>query len=338
MQSVTLKNRATVPFASWAESFNNSSGVHRILVAVSGYESRSRCWVECAARHGIMVARSFEACSVYGMAEHADVLARPENNNFYIRSRFKIEPLAADDPGAFHARVIKSIQALIRGAQSAPCEIHVDYSSMPRSWYCSLPRVLESALRTNDTGFLWYSPGFYPENEYPTVGVDDFRVFSGQASLVPKFRTHLMGLGFDRVRSQAIWSVIDPENLVAFYADPASVPRYVDRVRKDNEDVLRAARHELALPLSDIALSIDRLASVAREFRGLGDVILVPDGPKPLVLAASLIPELIGRVGIVCFHVARRGTKAIEPVDVVPNGEPCALRFAGSEPTDGEPL
>jgi hypothetical protein len=330
MQMLKLPNRATATFTHWLEQHLAAPEATRAFVAVSGYESRSRHWVECALQNEIKIADSFADYTVFGMTEHADVLARPDNDAFYGSNHLDITPVAADEPNDFRLRIEAMVRTLVHDSNATPCEIHLDYSSMPRSWYCAVPRVLESILRPKDRAYLWYSPGTYPKSEYPTVGTDDFRVFSGRASLAPKFRTHLMGLGFDRIRSEAIWSVVDPENLIAFYANPGSSPEYVWRVIEDNKEILRAAEHELALPLSDMALAIDRLLSTVLEFRRLGDVILVPDGPKPLILAASLIPELVGRIGVVCFHVARRKTKAIQPVDVAAHGQPVGLQFSGT--------
>jgi hypothetical protein len=60
---------------------------------------------------------------------------------------------------------------------------------------------------------------------------------------------------------------------------------------------------------------------MTREFSALGDVILVPDGPKPLVLAASLVPEFLCKPGIVSFHVRRRKTEHLSTVDVSAAGD-----------------
>ena len=326
-----LTDRATVTFDRHANQLRDANAVRRCLVAVSGYESRSRHWVCSALQQRVAIQDAFEVRHVFGMTEHRDVLSRPENDKFYSEQGLVPHLIDSDESAAFLSILADIVSSCVDSCET-PCEIHVDYSSMPRSWYCSIPLLLDSKLRPGDSGFLWYSPGEYPDSEYPTVGVNDFRVMSGRASLNPHFRTHLMGLGFDRIRSQAIWGVIDPENLITFYADPASRPDYVQTVRERNEDVLRAASHELPLPLFDISKSLETLISTVREFRSLGDVIIVPDGPKPFILASSMLPDLVGCEGVVCFHVARRKTRAIEPVDVVPHGDPFALRL--SSPSD----
>ena len=47
----------------------------------------------------------------------------------------------------------------------------------------------------------------------------------------------------------------------------------------------------------------------------VGDIVLVPDGPKPLIMAMSLIPEIVGIPGISCLHVSRN-KKFFKPIDV----------------------
>ena len=139
----------------------------------------------------------------------------------------------------------------------------------------------------------------------------------------------IFGLGFDRIRSQAIWSVLDPQNLICFYTDPGVIDGYVDRVKEENKDILRAANHHFTVPYFDFEYTLSKINSVVREFREIGDVILVPDGPKPLVLATSIIPYLNTQPGIVCFHVNRRKGLEFKQVDVKPVGQPYGFYFNG---------
>ena len=51
--------------------------------------------------------------------------------------------------------------------------IHIDYSSMPRSWYCRLPFDLWQEFQQKNI-YFWYSVGVYPGDyiAYPSAGVD----------------------------------------------------------------------------------------------------------------------------------------------------------------------
>lgn len=57
--------------------------------------------------------------------------------------------------------------------------VHIDYSSMPRSWYCKLPILLEKIIRKTDKIYFWYTEGDYPASheEYPSSGIDAFSFF-----------------------------------------------------------------------------------------------------------------------------------------------------------------
>ncbi|MGV8080006.1 MAG: hypothetical protein AB2L22_08115 [Syntrophales bacterium] len=252
---------------------------------------------------------------ILGFDDYRQTLKRPDNDKFFMEKGLSVR--IPQDEGKNPLEVVKEfVAARISDSGETPVEVHVDYSSMPRSWYCNLPFLLSTEVRAQDKLFFWYTPGQYPKTEYPTAGVDDFKVFSGRPSLNPEKRYHFLGLGFDKIRSHAICSVLDPANLVCFYASPGTRSDYVERVKNDNKDILSNSDHSFTVDMSDFAYAYSRIAGVVREFHQLGDVILVPDGPKPLILASSLVPMVLGQQGIVCFHVSRRRNPQSEPVNV----------------------
>jgi hypothetical protein len=205
--------------------------------------------------------------------------------------------------------------------------IHVDYSSMPRAIYCDLVFVIEQLLRNQDSATLWYTPGRYPECEYPTAGASDFKVFSGRSSTFSGSRTHIFGLGFDRIRSHGIWSVIDPQCLVSFYADPAADESYVEKVKAENSEIISSSDFLFSAPLNDFLMSFSRITSTVVQFCKYGDVVMVPDGPKPFILACSIIPAYLDRVGVVCFHVAYKNNGKNSLIDVQPAGTSVGFSF-----------
>ncbi|MCB2181326.1 MAG: hypothetical protein KQH63_04835 [Desulfobulbaceae bacterium] len=305
-----------------------SSNTIRLMIGVSGYESRSSDWMKKTLQ--ILTPGSRNTYCIIGFNDYRQALNRPHNDKFYNEKKLSV--VVPEDKGAEVLDVVKEVVIdCIGNSGDTPVEVHVDYSSMPRSWYCNLPFVLSEVVRACDKLFFWYTPGSYPETEYPTAGVEDFSVFSGRPSLNPEVRTHCLGLGFDRIRSHAIWSVLDPANLVCFFASPGTRPDYVERVERDNEDILSGANHVFSIDMRDFAYAYSRIAGVVREFHRLGDVILVPDGPKPLILASSLVPVVFGHPGIVCFHVSRRQNQQSEPVNVNPFGPAYGFSFCVPE-------
>lgn len=305
-----------------------SNETSRLMIGVSGYEARSSDWIKKTLSK--LPPSETNAYLILGFDEYQQDLSRPDNDKFYQEKGLRI--VIPKNEGKMPLDIVKEITSNhVSKNGKLPIEVHVDYSSMPRSWYCNLPFVLADIIRPIDRLFFWYTPGEYPETEYPTAGVDDFRVFSGRPSLNPKRRTHFLGLGFDRIRAHAIWSVLDPTNIVCFYVSPGSRPGYVERVERDNKDIISAADHVFTVDMRDFAYTYSRIAGAIREFHQLGDVIIVPDGPKPLILASSLIPGMSENAGIVCFHVSRRRNQQSKPINVDPIGSAFAFSFSISE-------
>lgn len=313
--------------SDWLKAATDAPARRRLFIVTSGYEARNTWWIERTLDNPAPPGK-YE-CIVVGFKDFPAALSRPRNDEFYRKKGLDLSAESSEQQKSFLERINLKVETLLAGSVDEPVEVHVDYSCMPRLWYCRLPLLLEKVLRRQDNVYFWYTPGLYPEAEYPTAGVEDFHVFSGRPSLGAAYRTHIFGLGFDSTRSQAIWSIIDPQNLVCFYADPASKPEYVDRVKNDNRIVLSAANFTFTVPIHDFVLAYSKITAVALEFRDIGDVILVPDGSKPLILAASLVPLRLGIKGITCFHVTRRKELDFEPVDVEPLSDPVGFHFCG---------
>lgn len=143
---------------------------------------------------------------------------------------------------------------------------------------------------------------------------------SGKASLLPEKRTHIFGLGYDSVRTQGIISILDPEYIIVCEAhDPVRDDIYKNVVDA-NKTLIDQAAMSVSLDLSDFSFIISKLRELTNELIPNSDVIFVPDGPKPLILAMSLIPELLKATGITCLHAIRDYSK-FEPVNVTASGK-----------------
>lgn len=324
LQLVDLRS---VRYSEWV-SQKTSPSTRRLCFATSGYERRAKSWVERTIRH--FPRREGFTFYVAAFQDFPNALSRATNDRFYRSAGIPMHDCGSSREIAFLRCVEEELTNLFEKANGDAVQIHFDYSCMPRRWYCALPSVVSGRLRPQDQAFFWYTPGKYDETNYPTAGTSDFAVFSGRPSLGSSSRTHLFGLGFDRIRSQAIWSVLDPHNLICFYADPAAQPSYVERVERDNREALNAAAYTFTIPLDDFAVAFSKLVSVVNQFRTAGDVVIVPDGPKPLVLASSLVPLVREEpTGVVCFHVAKRQSENFTPVDVPELSEPVGFSIAG---------
>jgi len=221
-----------------------------------------------------------------------------------------------------HNLVLKSL--LDKLDKTVKNRIFIDYTSMPRSWYCNFPRSLADIGEIIHSATFWYAKGEYKDNHdiYPNTCVqDDIEVFSGKASLrAVNERTHLFGLGFDYVRTQAILSVIDTTNYGVCIAYPSNQTEILNRVKEKNDELISAASICIELPIEDFCFMLSKLSDISNNLVSKGDVILVPDGPKPLIMACSMVPDILEKNGIVCLHV-KRHNHFYEKIDLTASGE-----------------
>jgi len=224
-----------------------------------------------------------------------------------------------------YAAVIAQIRSAILSMQEKKqaIKVIVDYSSMPRSWYSRLPNTLEEILRPDDIVYFWYSEGNYKTgySEYPTAGTDKtFEYFSGKATLLPKKRTHIFALSYDISRTQGIIEKCEPEYIIVCEAhDPTRLDIH-QNIIDANQNIMAQAAMVVSLDVSDFSFMVSKLRELANELIKSSDVIFIPDGPKPLILAMSLIPYLLKQPGITCIH-AKRDLSKFEPVEVEASGK-----------------
>ncbi len=200
--------------------------------------------------------------------------------------------------------------------------IHFDYSSMPRSWYCKMPLELLKLIRDDDKIYFWYTEGEYPDEyeKYHSSGIDNFSYFSGKPSINTNTnRYHVLGLGYDYIRSQAISTVIDPSFLVACFAYPLSRKEIKENIYNTNKQLLSQAALTIALHIDDFSFMVAKLCEIINELHIKGDIILIPDGPKPLIMAISLASLIIKKEGISCMHMSRH-SELYSRIDVTSTG------------------
>ena len=193
---------------------------------------------------------------------------------------------------------------------------------MPRSWYCKLPKLLEGIVRETDKIYFWYAEGQYPTSHeaYPSAGIESFSFFSGKPSLqIETNRIHVVALGYDAIRTQAILSITDPSYLVACYAYSPKREGFQENIKQVNDQILSRAAISLSLNIEDFEFMVSKLCDITNELLPVGDVVLIPDGPKPLIFALSLVPDLVRKQGVTCLHISRNNDN-YEPMDVVATG------------------
>lgn len=206
-------------------------------------------------------------------------------------------------------KCIREIELFIKKRENEDSElsIHVDYSFMPRSWYCSLPPHMFKAY-SNSKKYFWYTAGEYPHFKlnYPSAGIDDISVFAGTAlPAIDEKRFHVMGLGFDSIRTETVKSIVEPDSLIACYAYNPENPKIEKQVCELNKATIENALISVALPINNFSGMIQKISDIIYDqLQSNSQVIIIPDGPKPLILAMSLIPFVVAQPGITCLHIS----------------------------------
>ena len=199
-------------------------------------------------------------------------------------------------------------------------KIHFDYSSMPRSWYCSFPLMIRDSLNTEMQVFFWYVSGDYPNqySNYPSAGIESISVFAGLAlPAVDIKRVHIVGLGYDNIRTETVISIIEPESLIACYAYNPQNSETKDSAYKANKRVVDRSLLSVALPIDNFCGTVDMLCELTYNSMQDGQVVIVPDGPKPLIMAMSMVPSIINKNGVTCLHISRNSNH-FNKIDVKP--------------------
>lgn len=278
--------------------FNESS----VFICAFGYETRSIALYEKiknVVNSENILALIFSDYKRYAyISSGIDRLLHEDNIKYESASYEKAETVWNN--------IIDFIQAKIVETQFC-VDVHIDYSSMPRKWYYCLPFRLTEIFGKKIKIHFWYMSGIYPGDyeAYPSAGIESFSVIGKPSLRIGTKRTHIVGLSYDAVRTSAMISILDPESFVTCNAYNKKNEEINRNVRIVNEQIISMASMEISLQIDDFSFMISKLSELTNEFLPIGDVILVPDGPKPLIFAMSIIPQLFNKAGITCLHVAR---------------------------------
>ena len=286
-----------------------------IFVFALGYESRS-----LALYNRIKLKLSAENMLVFVFDDYKkyDYVA-PQIDSIITANGITVENVNYDS----YSIVNKKIEEMVKNRvqEKTSVTIHIDYSSMPRRWYYRLPILIKNRLRKIDKAYFWYVAGHYPMDyeAYPSAGIDSFSVFGKSSLRVGEKRTHIVGLSYDAIRTSALISILDPDSYITCNAYNKSSSEIHNNVQLVNSRVISMASMEISLQIDDFSFMISKLSELVNEFLPLGDVILVPDGPKPLIFAMSLIPLLVDKIGVTCLHISRNkefyNAINVEPTD-----------------------
>ena len=215
--------------------------------------------------------------------------------------------------------VIDRIKRFICKQKQSKRKINIDYSSMPRSWYCRIPGKIYDANEI----YMWYSAGNYPDSYivYPSA-VEKIYVFSGKT--IPSAdikRYHFMGLGFDAIRTETIRTVVEPDSLICCCAYDPQNTEIKKVIFEKNRLIMNDSMLTASFSCNNFYGMVYSLCGMVNDILAENSqAILIPDGPKPLVMAMSLVPEMINKPGVTCLHI-QSNERHYKPVNILPKGD-----------------
>ncbi|MCM1063760.1 MAG: hypothetical protein NC420_04660 [Eubacterium sp.] len=217
-------------------------------------------------------------------------------------------------------KVINDIISFLEEKDLERTQIHVDYSSMPRNWYCNMPMGLHKLYPQKV--IFWYVRGTYPQNYevYPSSGIETYNIIGIATLRSEQKRMHVIGLGYDVIRTKALLSIMDPDLYSVCSVHDDSAQDIGDNVQKMNFEIISQAFKSIDFNLDDVSFIYSKLCEMANEYNPIGDIIFVPDGPKPLIMAMALVPQTIAKPGISCLLVSRNKS-CYEPIMVEPTNK-----------------
>lgn len=321
-----MKQFETLTISSVSVGWTSTSRyAHSVFAFASGYESRSLSLLRELIQKGDLEEWTF--CG-FSFNEFVYDCSRPENDQFLLENEIECIILNSRDATQFIGAV--------RQAISEAMKIHnrirlvVDYSSMPRNWYCSL---MVECLRNEwivDSEWM-YSAGVYSDMEYPCVGYGDFKRFLGWPNAGAIDQVHIFGLGFDSIRTYGIWNYLDPQRSLCLIASSVKDMNLRELVRQRNTEIMGFSMAISEFSLDSFPAMLASIVEIVRQVSAGGDVALVPDGPKPLVLAMSIIPVIAGTEGVFCWHVGHVKPHGYKPLDVQSSGDCYSFRVTSTQ-------
>jgi len=281
-----------------------------LVLLASGFEDRSRFIFE-------RIPEAFAPpCVVFGFCEDMEKLSRPINDSVYLARGFN--PIVENGDALDNILLEQLSVTISRKAKGQRVRIFVDYSAMTRSWYAFILTWLRyiDHLSLIEVDFA-YVHGTY-HGDFEPLHIRDISAIPGfEGTCAGTRRTvAIFGLGFDRYASLAVYEQIEPDAVVCFVAqdsvqDPAS-----ERVLRENKEILAISGcAPVRMPLGNIPECVRLLREQVSQIGAEYEVILVPMGPKPHVLAGLIVAQLVPQV--TCLHA--RGYRK-SPVQVTANG------------------
>lgn len=279
-----------------------------ICILASGYESRSIAFVQYCYENELI--NKVDHFCVYRLEDN-------NNNSEYIKS------VVNEDKLSSFSSDIDLYQFLSKFLDKDELVILMDYTSMSRMYYSALLNWINNVIGPVKikVDFV-YALGDYnelKENKHKYIeSIDVINGFDGKLDTTRE-TVAVFGLGFDRYAPLCVDDQIEPDNIICYYAEPGANNGSAEKARNVNKIILESTKNKATLPygISDVEGLYCGLSQNLMPFAMDHNVLLIPMGPKPHVLASLLI--CTAYPNMLCMRVKGKGSREFIG-DVVPNG------------------
>lgn len=290
-----------------------------LIFLASGFKSRSTYILDA------IPSGNEERVVVLGFPDDLEKLSRPLNDDRY-RAR-GLNPILEQSELAYEDRIKgRLFGAALFAGEGRIARILVDYSVMTRAWYGYILTWLRYAPLSSgvDVDFI-YSHGLY-QSEFDPLHIRTISAIPGfEGSCAgPRQTVAFFGLGFDRYATLAVHEQVEPDDVVCYIAEDYPNDPHARRVMEENSEILSiSGRPPVKIPLGNLQEIFRLLHEQFNSVDSSDEIIAIPMGPKPHVLATLLVAQCLPR--ITCLHA--KGSR-LEPVQVEASGKVSSWRVS----------
>jgi hypothetical protein len=265
-------------------------------IFASGFEERCTYFPKKTPNYNI------ENAIVFGFKEGRECKQREANDRYYLDNW--VNDIIITSSG--DETPIYDVLNSIKYNKSDDIRLLVDYTSMSRLWYAGILNWSRFAQNFKTiTIDMVYSPGIHREKTEPMVIKNILSIPGCEGGAVPLFKSvAVFGLGFDGLAPLCVLEKLEPDLYYVYFASPTIFPDYPNKVRKENQELIRDAKGVLELPLSSVEKTFAHLGEIVSLHKSEADITFVPMGPKPHVLAAILLSLRFEEVA--CLRVSNK--------------------------------
>jgi hypothetical protein len=251
------------------------------IITVSGYESRA---TYLSSKIDISGVRD-KIVLAYDEMKH--MLYRDYNDDKFKAMDFTFHYISSNDT----SNLPEILDGICLNNRNKNLDILIDYSSMSKNWYRGIINYfieMEEILSKVNLYFS-YSPSEYSKSNTSNLDYNFESILPVEPNLKPT--ALVLGLGYEKGRSEELAHRLKSSATFAFYADPAVDQRFVKDVLESNHTLLKRIEHDqiIKYPIFDLNSINASLTRLCVNLRINHQLVLAPIGPKPFTLMSIIL-------------------------------------------------